>query len=44
MRLKEEVMEEVRDRLQEIVNTENPEERACLARLLAGEREEVDGT
>jgi len=37
-------MEEVRDQLQEIVNTENPEERACLARLLVGEREEVDGT
>jgi len=39
-----EAVEEVRDRLQEIVDTEDPEERACLARLLAGEREEVDGT
>ncbi len=39
-----EAVEEVRDRLQEIVSTENPEERACLARLFAGKREEVDGT
>ena len=38
-----ELVEEVRDRLMEIENTDDPGEQACLDRLLAVNREGVDG-